>query len=68
MQPDAESLLYFSYHLNKPIGYFFPTPYKPDPQPEDLTEKEQELLIQIRRLSEDDLKRITAQAKALADM
>lgn len=68
MEPDAETLLYLSYHLNKPIAYFYPAPYKPDIQPGDLSEKENELLIQARRLPEEDLKRIIAQVRALAEL
>ncbi len=68
MQPDAETLLNFSHHLGKPITYFYPAPYKPDLQSEELSEKEKELLIQTRRLSEDDLRRIIAQVKAVVDL
>jgi transcriptional regulator with XRE-family HTH domain len=68
MQPDAETLLGLSYNLNKSINYFFPAPYKPDPQPGEYSEKEIELIMQTRRLSEDDLKKIIAQVRALADL
>ncbi|MHB8088028.1 MAG: hypothetical protein ACYDH2_07220 [Anaerolineaceae bacterium] len=67
-QPDAETLLYFSYHLGKPISYFYPAPYKPDIQTGELSEKEQELLIQARSLSDDGLKRIIAQVKAIVNI
>jgi len=65
MQPDAETLLLLSHHLQKPLEYFYPQPFKPEFSLEDLSEDEKCLLIQIRRLSGDDLKRITAQVKAI---
>ncbi len=68
MQPDAGTLLLLSYNLNKPITYFYPAPYKPFPHDEKLSEKEVELLIQIKRLSEEDVKRVIAQVKALGDL
>ena len=68
MQPDAETLLAFSYHLHKPLNYFFPEPYKPDPEIDTLTEDEKTLIIQARCLSEDDLKRFIAQVKAIAQI
>ena len=43
MQPDAETLLLLSDRLKKPIVYFYPSPWKPDPLGEDLNEKEKEL-------------------------
>jgi transcriptional regulator with XRE-family HTH domain len=68
MQPDAGTLFILSSVLKKPINYFFPAPYKPDIQTEELTEIETELLIQARRLSKEDQKRIIAQVKAIGDM
>jgi len=68
MQPDAETLLLLSDRLIKPIGYFYPSPWKPDLVGEDLNEKEKELIIQSKRLTKDDLNRIITQIKALADM
>ncbi len=68
MQPDAGTLFILSRILNKPITYFYPEPYKPDPQNEELSESEKELLIQSQRLSDDDLRRIIAQVKAIAEL
>jgi len=68
MQPDAETLLLLSDRLKKPIVYFYPSPWKPDPLGEDLNEKEKELIIQSKRLTKDDVNRIITQIKALADM
>ena len=68
MQPDAETLLLLSHRLQKPIGYFYPQPFKPDISLEDLSEDEKSLIIQTRQLSNDDLKRIIAQAKALVEL
>jgi transcriptional regulator with XRE-family HTH domain len=69
-EPDAETLLLLSHFLNKPITYFFPEPFKPDRQLSniDLNELEKELLLQIRRLSNEDLHKILAQVKAIADL
>lgn len=68
MQPDAETLLGLCYNLDKPIAYFYPFPYKPFPFSENFSENELELLIQVRRLSEDDLKKVIAQVRALGDL
>ena len=68
MEPVAGTLLLLSHHLQKPLGYFYPHPFKPDISLEDLSEDEKSLIIQIRRLSDDDLKRIIAQVKAIAQI
>ena len=62
-------LLYLSYALNKPITYFFPKRLvwqKEDAQ--SLALLEQELLMQVRHLDDDDLRRIIAQARALVEL
>ena len=63
----AEEILYFSYALDKPILYFFPEEFQDKISPEDLTILEKELLTQARRLNMDDLRKLIAQARALAD-
>ena len=68
MQPDAETLLLLSHFLNRPLDYFYPKPFKPDVSLADLSEDEKSLIIQTRRLSDDDLKRIIAQVKALVEL
>jgi transcriptional regulator with XRE-family HTH domain len=68
MQPDAGTLFILSSILKKPITYFYPAPFKLDHQTEELSEMEKELIIQVEQLSEDDLKRIIAQVKALVSL
>lgn len=68
MQPDAETLLLLSHFLHKPLDHFYPKPFKPDLSLDDLSEDEKSLIIQTRRLSNDDLKRIIAQVKAIAQI
>jgi transcriptional regulator with XRE-family HTH domain len=65
----SSDLLYLSYVLNKPITYFFPRGImwqKEDEQ--SLTPLEQELLMQVRHLDDDDLRRLIAQARALVEL
>jgi transcriptional regulator with XRE-family HTH domain len=64
----TEDLIYLSYALNKPISYFFPKEFTEDfGHPEEI-KLEEELIMQTRRLSLDDLEKLVAQAKALADL
>ena len=67
MQPDAETLLLLAYNLKKPISYFFPAPFKPDIDINELSEKEKELLFLSRQLLDEDLLRIIAQIKGLVN-
>ena len=68
MEPNASTLLIMSYALNKPIGYFYPRNqgivelYENDLRPE-----EQELIFHVRRLDKEELPKLIAQTKALAD-
>jgi hypothetical protein len=48
--------------LQKPLTYFFPEGWISDIPPE------QELLIQSRRLGDEDLRRFIVQIRALADL
>ena len=68
MEPDATTLLLLSYCLNKPIGYFYPDPFKPDKVLENLPDEIKELIIQAKRLDPEDLKRLIAQTKVIADL
>lgn len=65
MQPDAETLLMIALVLKKPLAYFIPSPYGEYFGLEKLSVLEQELLLQAKRLEEDDLKRVIAQVRAL---
>ena len=64
----TEELLYFSYALNKPISYFFPKEFRTELDESKLSEAEKEMLTQIRQLSQSDLKKLIAQARALAEL
>ncbi len=65
----AEEIVYLSYGLNKPITYFFPKNllYEKDKE-EELTPLEKELLMQVRHLDDNDLRRLIAQARALVEL
>lgn len=63
----AEDILYLSYALDKPISYFFPKEFTEELGGEEVAMLEEELLLQARKLSKDDLGKLIAQAKALAD-
>ena len=67
MQPDAETLLYLTLVLNKPISYFFPSQFGAYIRLESLDPLLQELLMNAQRLSEEDLHRLIVQTRALAD-
>ncbi len=65
----ASEVVYLSYALNKPITYFYPTHLlEIKIEDNELSILEQELLMQAKRLDPDDLKRLIAQARALADL
>ncbi len=61
----SSELLYFSYALNRPIIYFFPEFHQRHISEKELTPLLQELVETGKRLNNDDIKRIIAQAKAL---
>ncbi len=63
----TEELLYLSYALDKPIGYFFPEEFIDKFDDDELSVLEKDLLIQARRLDNDDLEKLIAQARALAE-
>ena len=55
-------------HSRKPILYFFPEEFREDIGEDELTTLQQELIMQARRLSRDDLQKLTAQARAVAEL
>ena len=63
----SEEILYLSYALNKPIMYFFPEEFTEEFGEDEFTTLEKELILQARQLSRDDLRKLIAQAKALAE-
>ena len=64
----ADEIIYLSYALDKPLLYFFPEEFVGKNEQQQLSELEHELLEQTRKLSRSDLRKLIAQAKALADM
>ena len=63
----ANEIIYLSYALDKPILYFFPEEFVGKIPQQELSELERELLLHTRRLSRSDLRKLIAQAKALAE-
>jgi len=57
-----------SHALDKPILYFFPEEFREDLAEDELTSLQQELIMQARRLSRDDLRKLVAQARAVAEL
>jgi transcriptional regulator with XRE-family HTH domain len=53
--------------LEKPIDFFYP-PAARGVEKDDLSPAEQELVLQASYLSEDDLRKLVAQARALAEL
>ena len=64
----SSELVYLSYALNKPILYFFPDEFVSNEEINDMAPLVQELVIQAKRLSDEDLRRIIAQTRALGDL
>lgn len=64
----AEEILYLSYALDKPIIYFFPKEISYELSEDELSFLEKELLMQVRYLDKDDLRRLIAQARALVEL
>jgi len=67
MEPNASTLLYLAFNLNKPISYFFPDPFTPEKNLNDLTDLEKEILLFIRKMDKRDQRKILAQIKAIID-
>lgn len=63
----AEDLLYFSFALDKPIGYFFPPEIREGMGEDKLSVFEQELILYTRQLSDTDVRKLIAQARALVE-
>jgi transcriptional regulator with XRE-family HTH domain len=63
----TEELLYLSDGLDKPISYFFPKEFTEELGSDEANELEEELLIQARRLRLEDLRKLIAQTKAIAE-
>ncbi len=68
MEANATTLILLSVVLKKPLTYFFPEGWILDVPPEKLSSSEQELLIQARRLYDNDLDKLFTQARTIADL
>lgn len=64
----ASAVLYLSIALNRSITYFYPLRlFDIKIEDDELTILERELMMQVKRLGSDDLRKLIAQAKAIAD-
>ena len=68
MEPNTSTLVFLSYNLNKPILYFFPEPFKPENNINELSQLEKEILMYAKKLNQSDQIRIIAQLRALAEL
>lgn len=68
LEVDTSALTYLAAALNKPLTFFFPDWITKKLQPESNNPYESELILQARRLGDEDLKRLIVQARALAEM
>lgn len=68
MEPNASTITLLSFHLNKPISYFFPEKYKYENVLEELSDLELEILLYTKKLDSSDQVRILAQIKALSKL
>ncbi|MHA1974132.1 MAG: helix-turn-helix domain-containing protein [Candidatus Hodarchaeales archaeon] len=64
----AEEIVYLCNALNKPIQYFFSMDFLYPVNENSLSILEQKLLMLVRKLSTDDIRRIIIQVKALVEM
>jgi len=64
----TEEIVYLSRALNKPIQYFFSMEFVNPIEEKNLSILEQELIHNARFLSENDLKKIIAQIKAVINL
>jgi transcriptional regulator with XRE-family HTH domain len=64
----ASEIVYLAYALNKPVTYFYPSWTIEKVEDKELSELEKELIIQVRKLTRDDLIRLIAQARAIANL
>ena len=65
---DAVTLSLIAHVLKKPISYFFPEHLFGNIELSEITPTEKELLVQVRRLTKGDQKKIIAQIKAVVNL
>lgn len=68
MEPNASTLTFLSYQLNKPTSYFFPDRYKPESTLGDLFDPVKEIFLYAKQLDKSDQVRIIAQLRALTNL
>lgn len=68
MEVSASTLMALSYHLEKPISYFFPERYNPHTKLSEVSSLEEEILVNIHKLDEKDQAKILAQIKAIINL
>ncbi len=68
MEPNASTIVYLAFTLNKPISYFFPNAFKPGSNLEELTELEKEILLYAQLLGKSDQLKVIAQLRALSKL
>ena len=69
MEPNATALLMLADVLDKPVSFFFPSPWGPKVSRSDLSYDEQALLLEFRRLRDDDYQKIAIRlVAALAEL
>jgi transcriptional regulator with XRE-family HTH domain len=69
MEPNATTLLLLADVLDKPVSFFFPSPWGPKVSRSDLSYDEQALLLEFRRLRGDDYQKIAIRlVTALAEL
>lgn len=65
MQPDATTLVILAEVLQKPLTYFFPEPWGQRVSRGDLTYNEQALLLEFRRLHNDEYRKLAVNLVAV---
>ncbi len=66
MEANASTLTLLSYHLQKPISYFFPDKYSPYKNTDEISDLLKEILIYLNKLDDEDKVRVLAQIKAIS--
>jgi len=66
MEPNSSTLTFLSFHLNKPISYFFPDRYAPEKNVGELSDLEKEIVRYIKKLEVQDQRKMLAQLIALS--
>ncbi|MFZ7133750.1 MAG: hypothetical protein ACOWWR_15485 [Eubacteriales bacterium] len=68
MEPNASTLSLLSYHLRKPVSYFFHDRYTPKKNLGELSYLEKEILIFVNILDTSDQKKFLAELKTISNL